>query len=52
MADEPTKTPSELEPEKVYGALARASALLAGIDEWWKVTEWPSENPPSSTEQP
>ena len=26
--------------EMVYGAVARASALIAGVAEWWKVTEW------------
>jgi hypothetical protein len=24
-----------------YGALARADALIAGVEEWWKVTRWP-----------
>lgn len=29
--------------EVVYGAVARAAALVAGYDKWWEVTRWPPE---------
>jgi len=36
-------------PTAQYGALARASALLAGDPEWWKVTRWVPGQPEETT---
>ena len=38
-----TELPEDHDPDKVYGAIARAEALAAGHPAWWEVTEWPCE---------